>query len=459
MNKQILRNLILGATLSLMAFAGCNSPTDSKTAPSESLDASLLRGKAHSHDDESDQSHTCTKKNVDDATLSNEPLGVGCYSEKFVQPSSKQVNSLDILFVTDSSDSFDDSRALIADGLDGFMARLPHDVDAQFAVMLAHGSRSNHSGRLWKHGDNPYVLSSQELSAQKIEDHLSYNLTHVSSDRFSNGGTEGLYSFTRSLDQGPLTSSRAKGFFRKDAALVVIFLSNKNDFCGIDSTAKDCDGITPSSVLKKIKALQGDRPYFIGAVTQADSANSYVKLVQLADGIAIDNAEGGYREGLSQMGDIVSQRISLKSDFTLSHSVVEASTLQVKVDGNPVAFTYDADLNQVHISQLGSEGSTIEVSYCINGSSPSPLPSAEPSVEPTESPSPEPTVEPSSSPTVEPTPSPSVDPSPTPIVDPSPTATVEPSVDPTPTSTPSPSPTPTATSCSGPACGGGILGI
>jgi hypothetical protein len=207
---------------------------------------------------------------------------VGCYSEKFIQPEKEILKSVDLLFVTDTSGSLDVERGAVANGIDSFVAELPLDADYQVAVMLAHGSRSNHSGRLWKHGNHPYVLNSKTMSLPEIRSHLHANLTNVSSDWHSDGGEVGLYSLQRGLDKGPLTSSRAHGFFREDAALAVVFISDENDICAkipegvtrvydpdrleLSAFARDCKGVSPETVLEAVKTLQGDRPFFIGGI-------------------------------------------------------------------------------------------------------------------------------------------------------------------------------------------------
>ncbi|MEW6057374.1 MAG: fibronectin type III domain-containing protein [Bdellovibrionota bacterium] len=405
------------------------------------------------------------------------PVGPQCFNERFVQPEGEITRKLDLLFVTDTSGSLDIERAAIADGIDGFVQALPTNVDYQVAVMLGHGSRSNHSGKLWKHGNNPYVLKSSEMSLSTIRGHLRNNLTRVSDDVHSDGGEEMLYSFKRGIvEHGSLTSSRAHGFFRQDAALAVVFITDENDICAVypqgvtpvrdpegnevTAKARDCGTVTKEGVLAAVRNLQGDRPYLIGAIAynnlnniprsgENEYAYGILDLVELSHGISVDMATGHYVQGLAQIGSLATIRLQLLSDFTLARPEIDVSTLTVQVDGTDSPFDYDAERNEVHLFEPGRALSVVDINYCLGSSpSPTPAPSPEPSATPTPapsaSPSPSPSAEPSPSPSAEPSPSPSAEPSPSPSpsAEPSPSPSPNPSPTPNPSASPSPSPTP-----------------
>lgn len=72
-----------------------------------------------------------------------------CYSERFRQPEVSLVKKLDLLFITDTSGSMRADRGRIADHIDAFVRTLPAGTDLQIGVMLAHGSMSSHTGRLF----------------------------------------------------------------------------------------------------------------------------------------------------------------------------------------------------------------------------------------------------------------------------------------------------------------------
>src|SRR6185369_6429602 len=102
-------------------------------------------------------------------------------------------------------------------------------------------------------------------------------------------GEMGSYALLKALSPATLAESRALGFFRTDAALAVVTISDENDICAVypnplptnytlhsspyanmpgmtsaENTIRkrDCaTGITTDQVINAIKGVQGDRPY------------------------------------------------------------------------------------------------------------------------------------------------------------------------------------------------------
>lgn len=447
-----------------------------------------------------------------------------CFNEQFKQPEGDAASAVDILFVTDTSGSLDQERAGIADGIDSFVSKLPGDVDYQIAVMLAHGSKSSHSGRLYRYGSHPHVLSSGTMSLSTVRDHLRYNLTRGPDDYYSDGGELGLFSFYRALEGTHLSAIRDKGFFRKNAALAVVFIADENDICaaypegvkpvpdpeGQEAPAKkrDCKGVTTQSVLSRVHDLVEGRPFLLAGIVYNTHATvprggeneygyGYIDLIDAARGITVDLANKDFAQGLGIIGEMMSKRLELVHEFKLAHGDVDGSSIQVTVDGNEAAFSYDPVESSVHVEQPGQAGSLVEISYCQNkdgnedkvtichippgnpearhtirvgrsalkahlkhgdfeGScegepepEPTPTPSETPTPEPTVTPTPEPTTtptpEPTASPTPEPTASPTPEPTATPTPEPTATPTPEPTATPAPEPTATPAPEPTAT--------------
>jgi hypothetical protein len=358
------------------------------------------------------------------------PCGDSCHSERYRQPEGTVHKAVDLLFVTDTSGSLDEERQAIADGIGGFVSELPSDVDYRVAVMLAHGSRSEFSGRLWHKAGHGPVLDSRTLSLDHLRGELKWLLNNTASDIHSDGGEEGLYSFLRGLDHGPLTDSRAKGFFREDAALAVVFISDENDICanypagvtrvpdpdGLEGPAfeRDCKGVSPQAVLTAIRQLQGDRPFLVGGIVynnqnyprfgENEYGYGYMDLIELAQGISIDMAGGHYDTGLSDIGKLVTRKITLLHDFKLpGDAPVDPATIEVRVDGQKVAFEYDASTRSVHVLDAGRALSTIDIDWCdvirVPVPQPVPSPSPAPSPTPSETPSPQPEPVPTPSPT------------------------------------------------------------
>ena len=314
-----------------------------------------------------------------------------CYTDKFEQPKQELSNSLDIIFVTDTSGSIDAERASIADGVDSLVAELPNGVDYRIGVMLAHSSKSGYTGRLWQHSNRPYVLDSKTMSLSTIREHLRYNLTKGPSDSYADGGELGLYAFHRGLHDADYAAIRHKGLFRDDAALLVIFVSDENDICatypagvkpvpdpeGMEAGAKkrDCKGISPESVLARVKELYGTRPVLMAGIVydnlktyprsgENEYGYGYMDLIELSSGISMDMAGKNYNEGLASIGALVSKKLQLYSDFKLKNDNVDPASIEALVDRKKVSSSYKKDSNEVHLEDAGGPGSLIEISYC-----------------------------------------------------------------------------------------------
>ena len=261
------------------------------------------------------------------ATASNSLASAAeCYTDHFQQPEGQFTRKLDLLFVVDTSGSMTQEKKKLVAGVDAFVKALPVNSDIQIGVMLAHGSTSKYSGRLYRASAEPAVLSNQQLSMLQIQTMLDYKLTHTRTDILAGGGEEGLYSLWKLFsDAGRFGEARTQNFLRLDAAFAVVFLSDENDVCAVypqgvkrvsdptyletlayykdcvkpefklvnntskddhddDSCKKDSHGdyrdqknrlvkqigwktvVSPEIVYNKIKSVWGDRPLVIGAV-------------------------------------------------------------------------------------------------------------------------------------------------------------------------------------------------
>ncbi len=333
--------------------------------------------------------------------------GLGCFIDEFTEPkNSKYTQSLDILFVVNSSPSMNVERVFVAKGVDSFIQSLPSDMDYRMGVMLAHGSTSRYSGKLWSRALLPTVLDSQKMKLSEIRVQMILKMNLIAFDPDTDGGEAGLYSFSKGLDSASLEQSRAQGFFRKDAALAVIFVSNENDLCAsfpkgvtllpplskveLRARQRDCSGITPENVLGKIKAVQGERPFIVGAIVfnnpdtvirinENRYGYGYMDLVKLSGGVSVDLARWDYASGLREIGELVAEKLELQRDFVLTKQNVDPSSIQVWVDGASSSFSYHAEKNQVHIPNPGRSGSKIKIYYCQKADSqPLPTPTSTP---------------------------------------------------------------------------------
>jgi len=328
------------------------------------------------------------------AYLNPEP---SCFADRFVQPQAIVRRSVDLLFVTDTSGSLNEERSLIARGIDSFVAALPEDVNYRIAVMLGHGSRSCHMGALYSvNGVGPVLDSAQQTLDQTRSD-LEVLLTRVATDRYSDGGEENLFSLFQGIHGNRLAQSQARGFFRDDAALAVVFIADENDICAeypagilrvydpdrleLSAKARDCAGVSPNAVLTQLRNLQGDRPLLVAAITYGDPtlvpvggenevAYGINELVEAAEGLHIDLASTDsqrYQRGLAQVGELVTRELNLSSEFRLGQTGIDVSSLEVQVNGEDRAYTYDEATGVVRLTDLQSTdaGATVDLRYCL----------------------------------------------------------------------------------------------
>lgn len=309
---------------------------------------------------------------------SSSSLPQGCYLEEFPRMTHTS-QSLDLLFVTDTSASLENKKTRIAAGIDSFVASLSPSTDYQIAVMPAHGSQGLAPGRLWKYRNNPYVLSSKTMTLSQIQRALYENLVEAPMDYWADGGEEGLYSLYHSMDQGKIDTIRAQGFYRPNAALAVVFISDENDICAIypagvkrvpdpemleeDAFKRDCAGVTPSSVYQRLLQLQNGRPLIVSGVVYNDLSTvphnggqdeygyGYMDLIKLAGGMSVDIAKGDFNEGLGQIGDFSAKKMQPTVDFKLANSPVDPSSILVTLRNSSVHSGDDDDDNNNNNNQ------------------------------------------------------------------------------------------------------------
>jgi hypothetical protein len=341
------------------------------------------------------------------------PLAPACFNERFVQPAAEISRSIDILFVMDTSGSMDDNRAKAADGISAFVGQLPAAVDYQIGVMLAHGSKSAWSGKLFKY-DNINIFSSKTMDVATIQTKLRSMVLHAPTDANGEQGEQGTYSLIKGVTS-KLDINRAAGFFRTTAALAVVLVTDENDICapyanmttmpGMTSAEKsirnrDCSGgIATGDVIAKVKAIQGDRPLMFGAVAHKsqgykDSSGNdgygwgTLEVTEATGGVSTEINDGDYTEGLANMGRLATVKLNLILDYTLAHADVDSSTLQAFVDGVSVGMTYDPAGNDIHLNSGGTALSVVDINYCLKQTvdftgAPTPSPSPTPTPTPT----------------------------------------------------------------------------
>lgn len=334
----------------------------------------------------------------------------------------------------------DAEREQLANGITSYIGRLPANTDVQFAVSLAHGPTSWFSGRLYKSDfkdpKEKYVISSKDYTNAQIQQWVrrkllfsqcktvsgkqtcNYNVRGINdngtptatggrelpTDYDSSGGEAGLFTLHEAIRPYPGEESRyssiqnlsrdipgERGFFREDAALAVIFISDENDICTVDTDPgahndpqgkeaafrnKYCAGINAASVLQRLQVVRKSLPLYVSSIIYNDRSRvpaglengvgyGYNTIASLAGGAIIDITKNSIANGLNSIGSHASVRLNLRYDFILKYRRVDSSTINVKVDNTTVAHNYSSTTNTVHLTNAGGANSLVDIKYCL----------------------------------------------------------------------------------------------
>jgi alpha-tubulin suppressor-like RCC1 family protein len=330
-------------------------------------------------------------------TSSGSSVNALCYQDQYATPEEFITRKLDIAIVIDTSSSIIEERAAIAEGFDYLLSQLPSEVDYRVALIVGHGDMTAHSGKLYQKGSEPRVLSSASLTTAEIKNHLKTKMQNPHGDNETDGGELGLYSFLKATNEVNLPLNRQEDFFREDAALTVIFVADEQDICaeypvGVtpvvdpqggedrshDKYCIDDQGnriITSQMVVDRITEIQDGSPQVVGGVLYKDNQTmpvngeneigyGYIDVVNLAGGITVDMANGEYANGLSNLGKLATVSIQPANDFNLKTNKVDSATIEALVNNISVPFEYNAELNQVHLTNSRDNFSVAKIKYC-----------------------------------------------------------------------------------------------
>jgi hypothetical protein len=329
----------------------------------------------------------------------------------FTQPQATVTHAIDLLFVADTSSSMNAKRARVASDVSAFVNALPSGTDYRVGVMLAHGAQSSYGGKLYAASGSRALLDSRVQSASQIQSQLRNSLVNVATDPDDANGEAMMASFQRSLSGSRFSTIRSQGFYRDDAALAVVFISDENDICyppqkfgytsfpdyvaaptSIEDSAytKNCLNssgnrvITPESTLSALEALKPGGDFSVAGIVHVDGTkvpggsgseesigHGIVELLELVgqshpkQEIALDITSSDFTSGLASFGTMNSSHVALDTLFQLDEAV-DPETVSVSVDQKPIAFSFDEQANQASIktSDAGGAGSLVRIDAC-----------------------------------------------------------------------------------------------
>lgn len=155
-------------------------------------------------------------------------LMIGCTADFYVSKEGKSLDynplfnsKVDILFVVDTSGSMERHQEYLADTSPGLMARLlTLGIDFQMAVTTTDLSEKGERGAFV--GETKILMPGQPNLDQRLRKNLLLGSQGSSHE-------EGLAAARRAL-MAPLINNENAGFLRPDAFLVIMVLSNENDY-------------------------------------------------------------------------------------------------------------------------------------------------------------------------------------------------------------------------------------
>ena len=321
--------------------------------------------------------------------------GLVCITESFEQVANVS-KKLDTLFVVDSSGSLKEEREAISAAIDSFIDAFPADVHNRLAVMLAHSDEAAndgefYGGRLFQKASEPLVLDSATLSREQIKTHLQSKMSELPGQGSTDGGEAGLMSLHLAVSDGTLRQAILDAdFFRADAGLAIIFVSDENDICVLGQVpdAQDieipfyndkCTGVTPSVVLNELITLKGSLPLSVNGIVYTDANTvpdegeneiglGFLEIIGLNNGVAADLADTAQiANSLASIGTAANQKLEKILSYRMQY---EADSVEyVQVAASPIPHTFVADTNQVNwdFAYAGNVGDLVAVRYCHHG--------------------------------------------------------------------------------------------
>lgn len=325
-----------------------------------------------------------------------------CTVDSFQQNGEEQqIKKVDILFVMDHSGSMRDDWERVANNVKSLVRELPEDSDVRYGVLLA--DVGTWRGKLYAPAGWHTVLDNQKMSDQEISTNLHKIFTEGMKVSDAGSGESSFHSLFHAVTTNAVANQKL-GFFRADAALSVIFMSDEQEIgypfpspqapglpprCdsafedGIKRDYYDKKGINLDVAFNAVKKLKGDLPVKTHAfinITKEDlftrnSKNSqclydslgygYMEMVEKTKGVLF-SIQANKAEGLARCGKVIKESLGIQHEFTLSKTAdkVDPTTVMAAVDGVLVSHEYRAPSNSVYLENAGKALSRIAVRHC-----------------------------------------------------------------------------------------------
>ena len=286
------------------------------------------------------------------------------YEETFIQEYNEVV---DVLWVVDNSCSMDEELNQVSTNFSTFIDEWTQlDLDYHLGVVTTDMATAGHSGEL----QGPYITPAT------ADPHTAF-LDQVDQGSSGSADEKGFAAVQAALTE-PLVSGANAGFFRSEAALAIIVLSDEDDGSGTSPTSFSTwlTGLKSDPSLVNFNAICGDRGLgcqeidFFGNSLSASSGGRYIDASDQTGGFWASICTSDYQEVL--------QHISLAAagmviEFALAEEPSSLSLLSVEVGGASVnndsidGWTYRSDANSIvfHGSAIPGPGESVRVNYPV----------------------------------------------------------------------------------------------
>jgi len=279
--------------------------------------------------------------------------------------------AVDILFVIDNSGSMSQEQSELANRISGFMD-LTKDLDWQIAMTTTdprNGTAVNDPqgvARPWGDGQfrpfggntgNHFILRAGEQS-QTVAQNL---LAQAISVGINGSGTErGIHATYRAVERSA-SSAAHSDFFRPNAALAVIVISDEDE-CSNGGCLNNQPTSVPENLVNYVEASFGSQKSFefhsivwipgdTTCSTGAHQGNVYQQLSQLTNGIMGSVCANNYSSLLQDIGDKVLEQV----EFTQ----LTCQPADITFDGVPDIFVTLASGEILMISDVTVQGSRV----------------------------------------------------------------------------------------------------
>lgn len=314
--------------------------------------------------------------------------------QSFHQADAKINNKLDILWVVDNSGSMDPLQANLNRNFNSFISNF---VNKGFDFRLAVTSSDSYLS-LANYRNNPSLARLRDgalgnYSGVKVITPSTPNLlqtfvTNASLGGYGSGDERAFQSMLTTL-KSPLNTD----FYRPDAFLAIVILSDEDDFSSptraegaSDHNYNYADLVPVDQVVSELDAITssvpGDRRYNVSAITVKDEAcraqhyqettatligKRYIELAGKTNGTLGSVCDTSFADSLA----FIQQRIvELTTQFKLDR-LPKVETIVVQVDGNLVpndstnGWTYSSDSNAIifHGNAVPSASANLRVTY------------------------------------------------------------------------------------------------